>query len=284
MPLELKIQLSLERICEWYEAWGGNVFVSFSGGKDSTALLHLVRSVYPEVSAVFFNTGVEYPEVVKFVKAQENVIIVKPKMYFGEIIRRYGYPVINKEQAQYLYDLQHSKSEKLKNSRLYGKLLPGDKRPRFILSKAHHYLITAPFPISHKCCDVLKKRPSEHYEKVSGQKPFLGLMAEDSLLRKQVFTRYGCNAFDKKRPSSNPLLFWTSQDVWEYIRQEKISYSPIYDMGYENTGCMFCLFGVHKETQPNKIQKLKETHPKYYDYCMKKLNYGEVLSFMNIPF
>ena len=42
LPLEDKITLTKLRIQEWYEHWGGAVFVSFSGGKDSTVLLKLV--------------------------------------------------------------------------------------------------------------------------------------------------------------------------------------------------------------------------------------------------
>lgn len=57
LPLELKIIKSTQRIREWYEYWDGQVYVSFSGGKDSTVLLHLVRQQYPEVPAVFVDTG-----------------------------------------------------------------------------------------------------------------------------------------------------------------------------------------------------------------------------------
>ena len=43
LPLDRKIQISQTRIIEWYNHYNGNVVVSYSGGKDSTALLHLVR-------------------------------------------------------------------------------------------------------------------------------------------------------------------------------------------------------------------------------------------------
>lgn len=68
LPLEIKIQMTKRRIREWYEAWDGNVYVSFSGGKDSTVLKHIVDSIYKDVPAVFVNTGLEYPEIQRFVK------------------------------------------------------------------------------------------------------------------------------------------------------------------------------------------------------------------------
>ena len=61
--LEEKIQISTARIIEWYEHWDGKVAVSFSGGKDSTVLLDLVRNVYPDVIAVYSDTGLEFPEI-----------------------------------------------------------------------------------------------------------------------------------------------------------------------------------------------------------------------------
>ena len=79
LPLDLKIRMSQIRIKNWYDHWMGEVYVSFSGGKDSTALLHLVRSLYPKVPAVFVDTGLEYPEVRDFVKTIDNVIWLKPK-------------------------------------------------------------------------------------------------------------------------------------------------------------------------------------------------------------
>lgn len=101
LPLEIKILKTKERIREWVNYYGvDGVYVSFSGGKDSTVLLHLVREMYPSVEAVFVNTGLEYPEIQRFVKSFDNVTILRPKMRFDEVIRKYGYPFIGKEAAE----------------------------------------------------------------------------------------------------------------------------------------------------------------------------------------
>ena len=111
LPLDRKIQISQARIIEWYQRNHGNVVVSFSGGKDSTVLLHLVRTIFPDVPAVFSNTGLEYPEIQRFVRTFPNVEIVAPKMNFSEVISTYGYPLIGKEVAEAIYYARRIRSQ-----------------------------------------------------------------------------------------------------------------------------------------------------------------------------
>lgn len=121
LSLEAKIAMSQQRIYEWYKYFNGNVYISFSGGKDSTVLLDLVRNTpgVHNVPVVFVDIGLEYPEVRMFAHNMADVI-VRPKLTFKETIEKYGYPVISKEQARYIRDIKTSKSEKLRNLRLYG--------------------------------------------------------------------------------------------------------------------------------------------------------------------
>ena len=102
LPLGAKVLMSQNRIREWYEHFDGNVCVSFSGGKDSTVLAHLVRDVYPDVPLVFSNTGLEYPEIQAFARKM-GAEFVTPKMNFSEVISKYGYPIISKENAEAIY-------------------------------------------------------------------------------------------------------------------------------------------------------------------------------------
>lgn len=277
LPLEAKIILSERRVREWYEYHDGMVYVAFSGGKDSTVLLHLVRKLYPDVPAVFVDTGLEFPEIRDFVKTWDNVVWLKPKLRFDEVIKKYGYPVVSKEQAQFISQARTTKSEKLKHTRLHG-----NKAGRGKISKKWLYLLDAPFDISHKCCDVMKKTPSKRYEKETKRKAIIGTMACESQLRRQKYTAHGCNAFTLTRPVSAPLSVWSENNIWDYINKYNIPYANIYDKGEDRTGCIFCMFGCHKDT-PNRFQKLAKTHPKLHAYCMHQLGLKEVLDFMNIP-
>ena len=102
LPLHAKHSMTLARIREWYEHWNGNVFVSFSGGKDSTVLAHIVHEYYPDVPLVFVNTGLEYPEIQTFARKM-GATFLRPKMQFSEVISKYGYPIISKENAEAIY-------------------------------------------------------------------------------------------------------------------------------------------------------------------------------------
>ena len=87
LPLDIKVAKSKLRIEEWVRYYGDeNCYISFSGGKDSTVLLHLVRSLYPNIEAVYVDTGLEYPEVKAFVKEQDTVSMLRPKMSFRQVI------------------------------------------------------------------------------------------------------------------------------------------------------------------------------------------------------
>lgn len=297
--LARKIQVTQTRIIEWYQYYQGKVYVSFSGGKDSTVLLDLARRIYPDIEAVFVDTGLEYPEIRQFVKSIENVTWLKPIMSFPEVIKKYGYPIISKEVA---FNIHYARQESswainclkgLNNDGTYSKF-----KQRFI---KWAYLLLAPFKISHKCCEYLKEKPLDNYGKLIGSKAIIGTMADESNRRKDAYLKVGCNAFKKKRPTSQPMGFWTEQDVLHYIKDFKIPYSSIYGeivefneqinmfetklktTGEQRTGCMFCMFGCHLDKE-NKFQRMAKTHPKQYDYCINKLGCGKVLDYINVKY
>ena len=279
LSLEDKIILTKRKIKDWAKYWDNEIYVSFSGGKDSTVLLHIVRSLFPDTLGVFVDTGLEYPEIKRFVKQTENIKWLKPSMRFYEVIDKYGYPIVSKENAQKIEEIRNTKSEKLLNKRLYG-----DDKGYGKLPEKWKYLIDTDFKISAKCCDIMKKRPIKKFEKETGLKPIVGIMASDSSGRTTSYLRNGCNSFNSNRPVSNPLGFWLEQDIWDYLKQYNVPYSNIYSKGYTRTGCMFCMFGVHLEKGENRFQLMKHTHTPQYNYCINKLGCGKVLDTINVEY
>ena len=348
MPLDMKVAHTKQRIREWVREYGiDGVFISFSGGKDSTVLLHIARQMYPDIKAVFVDTGLEYPEIRKFVKTFDNVEILRPKMRFDEVIKKYGYPIISKEIAECVYGARRFLEQQLggvkntnidtksylakqslakmtrggqttsianyvdlesmpiRTARVLGLLtrenkikenIPDNDRSNFNCVK-YAPLLDVDFQISHYCCNVMKKSPVHIYERKTGRKSITAQMASESRLRTQQWLLNGCNGFDMKNPKSNPMAFWLNNDVLQYILENNVEICEVYGdieyvypeqvgmfenedtfelstTGCDRTGCIFCAFGTHLEAESRWL-RLKETHPRQYEYCIGGGEYNE---------
>lgn len=376
LPLEAKIRMTQERIKVWYESWWrfkvenldtgkvryetfdmrdryepplkenefsiegheGSVYVSFSGGKDSTVLADMCAQMCAmygwTLYLLFVNTGLEYPEIQKFVKQFAELLkqtysidvvldIVRPEMRFDEVVRKYGYPVVSKEVGNTISGAKNSIKKGVYSHRLcklgvkreeYGGLYDsGEYDYDGALDKSKfrqpkwRFLLDAPFDCSSYCCDVMKKKPAAAYEKKTGRKPIIATLAAESTNRENAWLKNGCNAFGAKKPKSTPMAFWTEQDVLHYLKTYNVPYCSVYGdiqvkpydenvsdgqmniidylgcyepedtletTGCDRTGCIFCMFGCHLEKEPNRFQRLKETHPRQYEYC---INGGEMV-------
>lgn len=298
LPYELKLRLTEKRIIDWYSHWNGDVYVSFSGGLDSTVLLHMVRKfLYDDIPAVFADTGLEYPELNKFVRTFDNVTILKAEKSFRQVIKEYGYPIVSKETAMKVRKLRHGNlSEKYRNY-----LMNGDERGSIgKLADKWKILLNAPFDTSEKCCDVMKKKPFKAYHKKTNRVPYIGITQDEGFQRQRQYEKTGCNVYEANAPKSQPLGFWTKQDVLRYKAENNVKICTVYgEMVYENgiyrttgverTGCMFCAFGCHLEKCPNRFQQMQVSHPQLYDYCIKDLDkgglgMGKVLDYINVPY
>ena len=295
--LELKVALTKQRIREWVTEFSSQgVYVSFSGGKDSTVLLHLVRSIYPDVEAVFVNTGLEYPEIQRFVKTFDNVRVLYPKKTFKQVICEYGYPVISKDVSGCVYEVRKGGKCEGRRKRLNGTCKdPNGNKSQYCIEK-YQPLLKTDFWVSDRCCRVMKKSPVHSFEREFDKKPLIATMAEESRIRAQAWIKTGCNAFDCKHQISKPMSFWTEQDVLQYIKENNIQIPSVYgDICYDSfgqlafddcgcklcttglrrTGCVYCGYGAHLEKGEGRFQRLKRTHPKQYDFCINGGGYDE---------
>lgn len=315
-----KEQRSIAKISEWFSYWNNAVYVAFSGGKDSSVLADLCAFWCSVIGATlylcFVNTGLEYPEIQRHVKdfaeylrKKYNIEVVldilRPQMRFDEVIKTYGYPMISKEVAKCVSSARRldSKYGQVCRERLEGTHKQKSGEVSLFNCAKYKPLLDVDFYISHRCCDVMKKNPSHEYAKRTGRKQLTAQMASESRLREQQWIRYGCNGFNMSTPTSNPMSFWTEQDVLRYIKKHHIPIASVYgdveyadqpeqirleDLGVEcggceelhttgckRTGCIFCGFGCHREDSPSRFERLKVTHPRQYEYCIGGGEYNE---------
>lgn len=292
-PLDIKIAKTKNRIREFYEYFGGEVYIAFSGGNDSLVMLHIIRSLYHDVPAVFVDTGVEFPEVRKFVKSFDNVVILKPEKNFSQIINECGYPVISKDVSNSIRLARKNIADGKVTERV--KQFSGSMRGSRFNKEKWRFLLESDFKISEQCCDILKKKPFKKFEKETGLHGYIGVLASEGGVRLSGYLKTGCNNY--RFGNSKPLGFWTHQDILNYIKINNLNMCSIYGTlyfdeiknklrvtGEPRTGCMGCLFGCHLEKSPNRFERMKYSHPHRYKYFIEKLNYKEILDFIGVNY
>lgn len=105
--LNEKVKMTIRRINEWIDEFGEDgVYISFSGGKDSTVLVDIVRNVcgYKSIPLVFVDVPTQYPELKQFVMTFDNVEILKPNISFAQVCKKYGFPFFSKEISECIAD------------------------------------------------------------------------------------------------------------------------------------------------------------------------------------
>lgn len=377
LPLSVKVRMTARRIDDWVSEFGEDgVYLSFSGGKDSTVLAHIVRMVcgYKDIPLVFVDIPTQYPELKQFAMTFDNFEILKPKISFAEVCSKYGFPLFSKEISSIVYEARKY-FEKLDELRKQNKFLTNERtipyayrvadlvgmdrrrnkdgeqyknlktgnipnitsRTKMLLGVYPHrengvetdeysnmydrskylFMLEAKFDIGSQCCSLMKKEPVHAYFRKTGRKPITAQMAFESKLRTQKWLQNGCNGFDLKIPTSNPMSFWTEQDVLLYIKENNLPICSVYGevvtdyetmgqcdnqmsfadfgisenerpllktTGCQRTGCVLCGFGCHLEKE-SRFLRLKETHPKFHNllYILKNngVTYAEAIDWVN---
>lgn len=324
-PLEVKIKWAVGRLAEFIIEMDGQVYNTFSGGKDSRTVKDLIDGIYdgrfghylpphilkkvlsyPKPTDAFCNTGLEFPEIVKYIKSFEGVEILKPKMGFTRVISEIGVAIGSKKIARMIMDLRKPTEKNAASRHLYltGIKRDGTTSSHFKLPKIWHKLIDAPFKVSNKCCDIFKKDPFKIYQQRTGFKPIIGTTTSESASRKLAYYSTGCNSFEEGKEKCRPISIFTETDIWEYAAMFNIRHCEVYYdrevmveqldgtfvlrflKGEKSTGCTFCLFGLHLDDKKvnNRIQRLAISHPKYYDIVVNKCGLGLVLKYCGISF
>lgn len=252
--------------------------ISFSGGKDSCVIRHLVGRVRKGIKLV---TAAEIfnPEIASFLKSfpKSEITFFSPIMSFKDVIKHHGYPVISKEMSQKINNVRNSKT--LGN---WTKACFGLRSSRKISKKYLHFLDKdlVKYEISNICCSLIKGRVK--YLKTP---KFVGTTIQESQLRRTSWLKNGCNFYGKNTWSCRPISLFTENDIWAYIKKYNVPYSKAYGHygdKWSRTGCICCGFGLSFEQKlsdmgikRNRFELLFDYYPSAYkkyihDYGMYK--------------
>ena len=304
MPYEMKPSFSMKRVRQWYEHWDGMIYISFSGGLDSSILAHVVCSAYEKyglkgkIPLVCVDTRTEFPEIRGFTKEYVKwlqhqfprldieLVTIYPKHNFKWVIENKGFPIISKDTAGKIRKLRYGNL----GDRHRNYLLNGDERGKFgMLSKKWQckaYPEITKYDISDQCCEIMKKEPFRRYVREHKRYPCIGITQDEGFRRENQYNHTGCNVYDGTTIKSQPIAFWVRQDVLQYKMEYQIPICSVYGDVIRNrqgiylttkeqrTGCILCGFGCHLEVEPNRIQRLSESHPSIYHWGMQLRNHG----------
>lgn len=258
LSLKKKIELSEEFITHLLFEHKHPI-VAWSGGRDSTAMLSLILRQNPNVDVAWVNTGVEFPECVKFIKHITNdwginLHVAKPEGVFWEITEKYGWPMLGKGGSGYWW----SRADRL------------EQQGKTKLAKA-----TRDARISAACCRILKEQPMKKLcRSLKVDCVIVGNLVSESRQRFLTWAQRGQCYFSERenRCTAWPIAWWTHEDILEYHVITNLPHSPIYDMGHSRNGCWPCLMDIR--FPDNKLRALRQSHPKLWQFIIVKKGLG----------
>lgn len=293
--LDIAIKEAIERIHKGYRLSEGSIYLSFSGGKDSTVVAELIKMAeLPEdIPFVFADTKIELDATVRFVKEYDysNKVILKPRKPFGQVLKEYGKPAISKNKSEWLYTYQKHIDEPLKTARarqlITGDVERGGEKRGFksknALAKKHFHFLhpELDYKIANKCCEYMKKKPFTDFGKEMNMKgTFTGIRIAEGGARSLAYK--SCTVFRKKGKKNEvmvmPIFDWSDELLEEFIQEFNIKLSDAYEVyGASRTGCIGCPFS---RTLQDDLTRLHHYEPKKYKAVIKWL--GDVYIDQNV--
>lgn len=301
--LEDRVRDACHRIEELYHETNGKCYVSFSGGKDSTVLLALIKlceEVYTippnAIPAVFSNTGIELGITYDFVKRVKeeyypNVQIIHPIKPFAWVMEHEGKPLKSKMKSKDLRQYHYGKRSELILLLLLGQYGTGKLSSKHRLGDKDLHMVHDDFPIkpSNNCCDWMKKKSFEKYAKENGMLGNMqGVRLAEGGAREtaaNVRLRTGgklCTWIKGGIIQKAPIIDWSDDDVEEFIKKYNVPLSDAYTKyGFKRTGCMACPYARKVDKD---LEYLFYHEPNRYKASMYWLKDVYIAQGVSLPF
>lgn len=285
--LQALVDTAIDRIKKAYNKTDGKIYLGFSGGKDSTVLAHLIMmaDLPTDIPFLFADTGIELEAIKEFVNNFHygNIIKLKPRKPFAQILKDYGKPCISKVKSESLSTYQKHIDDPFSTARARqmitgirerkGELLSESTCKTKLANKHMHFLHPdTEFKIANKCCQYLKKYPFSDFAKNNDMNGFFsGVRIAEGGARAIQYKSCTLitNKNNKEFVQSMPIYDWSDEDVDNFIKKYNIEISRAYtEYGCTRTGCSACPFS--KNIQQD-LKVLWDYEPLKYKAMMKWL-------------
>jgi hypothetical protein len=320
LPYEAKVvhaEVKALEFRDWAISNDRNICVSI-GGLDSITLYYFLRHI--GIDAVPASvSALEDKSIQKVHRQIPGLVRIKPYKTKVQVIREHGFPVISKEKARKIENLQ--KPDNPKQTFIHA-IMTGQmgEQGKFQYSNriklpekwirlfgglyAHHrpdidweeqrFRGIAPFKVSSDCCKWMKEKPAQDWQKENNMVPYLGLMASEGGQREKGLMKNGCNYIGKTTIRSCPFAIFSKTDLLQlaldlkvpipsiYGTIERAPDGTLYTTRAQRTGCSMCGFGIHIEKRPHRFDRLREDSPREWEFWMHKIGWGKVLDYIGV--
>lgn len=306
LPYEAKVNhahIKAIEFREWAYAHDYDICVSI-GGLDSITLYYFLKKIGINATPVSVSV-LEDRSIQKVHKQIPGMVFLKPYKNKAQVIREHGFPVISKEKAKKIENLQLPDNEKQTfihaimtgDMGAQGKFLHSDKLKlpdQWIKLFGGYYAEhrpdinwdsqkccgIAPFKVSPECCKWMKEKPAQDWQKENSMVPYLGLMASEGGQREKGLMKNGCNYYSKTTIRSCPFAIFSRTDLLQLALDLDVPVPEIYGeivrhrdgtletTRAKRTGCSMCGFGIHIESRPHRFDRLREDNPKEWHFWM----------------
>lgn len=246
-----KVQVAIERF-KAFEPLEG-YFLAFSGGKDSVVIKALADMAGVKYDTHYQLTSVDPPEMVQFVKSFDDVIIDVPRDKGGERITMWN--LIPRKMMPPTRLVRYCCQE-LKESGGDGRFTVTGVRWAESSNRKNNQGEVTIFKADKELAE------NENFTLTGRGGVILTNDNEDS--RKMIDTCY-----KRRKTVLNPIIDWSDDEVWEFIRTYNVRYCELYDKGYKRLGCVGCPMSSKQDEELNRYPKIKRAYLKAFERMLK---------------
>lgn len=248
VELVSKVDLAMERM-KAFEPKDG-YYLAFSGGKDSCVLKALADMAGVKYDAHYQVTSVDPPELVRFIRQQHPDVAfnVPHKPIYNEKREIIG------EYEVTMWNLIPTKTIPPTRLQRYccAELKEGFGKGRIVLTGV-------------RWAESVRRKNDRNLVDIGGKKSGITYNSDNDEARRMVEQCY-----QKKRVTVNPIIDWTDDDVWEFIRKNEIPYCELYDQGCKRLGCIGCPMNTHAAEELERYPKYKAAYKRAFARMLDK--------------